>query len=315
MAPRTTQPSIRPRDLPLLAVFAAVARAGSFTRAATQLGVAKSVVSEQVRSLEEKCGARLLERTSRRLQLTQLGEHLLSTAALVADAAHTVDAILADQRDAIVGTLRIATTSDLSTRLVVPAAARVAATSPRLSLDIVGRDSTEDLLEGRFDVAIRLGTPKSSSLTMRKLGVMREIIVATPGLAGLHPAKRPSELEGAPWVRHALLPDASVWRFNGPRGEREPVPVRVRAQTNTGEGLRALALEGLGFSVLPSYLVAEDVKRGALTHVCPSWHLRDLILFALLPSKKAPRRVTAFLDALQMQLAEFPLAPPTIHKA
>ncbi|HEU4407475.1 MAG TPA: LysR family transcriptional regulator [Polyangiaceae bacterium] len=291
---------LRPRDLPLLAIFVTVARRGSFTAAARELGLAKSVVSDHVRSLEERCAVRLFERTSRRLRLTQAGEQIVPLAAAVADAPAGVEAVLAEQRDAVVGTLRVTTTHDLGARFVIPAAARLGAQHPGLSVHVVTDDDVRDLIEGRFDLAVRLGAPRDSGYVMRKLGVVRDVIVGAPALADAWPVERPGGLAGAPWARHVLLPRADVWSFRGPRGESEQIVVSVRGETNTAEGLRALTLGGIGFAVMPEYLVADDLRRGALRRVCPAWHWADLSLYAILPSaRRAPRRASLFLAALR----------------
>lgn len=291
------------RDLPLLAVFAAVARRGSYTQAARELRLAKSVVSDHVRALEERCGVRLFERTSRRLQLTQIGERLLATATAVASAAADVEAILAEHRDVVVGTLRVATTHDLGIRVVIPVAAQLAREHPQLSVEVASDDNLHDLVEGRFDVGVRLGAPKDSGYVMHRLQTVREIIVGAPALLAAWPVARPADLAGAPWARHSLLRRPDVWTFRSERGEEAAVAVVERARANTGEGLRALVLGGAGFAVVPEYLVADDLRRDALRRVCPGWFWKDLALYALTPSgAKVTRRVHVFLDRLRAAL-------------
>lgn len=289
------------RDLPLLAVFASVARHGSITAAARELGVSKSVVSDQLRALEARCAVRLIERTTRRMSLTQVGEKLLAVAAAAVDAARDAGQILEEHRQALTGTLRVATTHDLSARLVAPVVARVAAEHAQLRVDIVSDDSLHDLIAERFDVAVRLGAPRDSGFVMRRLCVFPERIFAAPALAAAYAqATRPRELRGAPWVRHSVVNRSATWRFRGPRGEIEEVSFETRAQANTGDGVRALLLGGIGLGVLPEYQVAHDLRRGALVTICPAWMWRRVTLYALLPSgKRQPRRVELFLGALK----------------
>ncbi|MBI5497973.1 MAG: LysR family transcriptional regulator [Deltaproteobacteria bacterium] len=296
---------ISPRDLPLLASFAAVARRGTFTAAARDLGLAKSVVSDQVRALEERCGARLMERSTRRLRLTQVGEQVLGVAASIEHATRDLDALLEEHRRAPVGTLRIATIHDLGARFVTPVAARLALQHPQLRLDIVADDSPHDLIAEGFDVAIRLGMAADSDLVMRRLGVMVEHVVASPAVADRYAAvHRPRELAGAPWVRHAVASSGETFRFQGPRGEVDEVVVSVRATANSSEGMRGLLRAGVGLACLPDDLVDDELRRGALVKLCPEWVWQRVTLYALLPSaRRQPRRVELFLAALKEALA------------
>lgn len=289
------------RDLPLLAVFACVARHGSFTAAARELGVSKSVVSDQLRALEARCAVRLIERTTRTMSLTQVGEELLSVAAAAVDATRDAGRILDEHRQALIGTLRIATTHDLSSRLVAPLVAHLAADHAQLRVDIVSDDLPHDLIAERFDLAVRLGAPRDSGFVMRRLCVFPERIVAAPALAAAHAhVRRPRDLRGAPWVKHSLVNRSQVWRFRGPRGEVDELAFETRAQANTGDGVRALLLGGIGLGVLPEYQVAADLRRGALVAMCPDWIWRRVTLYALLPSgKRQPKRVELFLGALK----------------
>jgi DNA-binding transcriptional LysR family regulator len=288
------------RHLPLLASFAAVARHGSFTAAARELALSKSIVSDRVRALEQACGARLLERSTRSLRITQVGEHVLGAATAVVDAMRDVNAVLEEHRDAPVGVLRVATTHDLGTRLVAPLLARLAVRHPQLRFDLVSDDEPHNLIAEGFDVAVRLGAPRDSEHVMRKLWSFAEAIVAAPELATrFEHARRPRDLAGAPWVRHSFVHALDVWRFRGPRGETDEVAVSLRGQANTGDGVRMLILGGVGLGVLPQYLLADPLGRGALVRICPGWSMRQLTLYAVIPSaRRAPKRVRLFLTAL-----------------
>lgn len=294
------------RELPLLIAFATVVRTGSFTAAARELGLSKSSVSEQVSALEQRCGVRLLERSTRSLRPTQVGERVLETAQAVVEAGRRLDTVLEEHRDAAVGTLRVATTNDLGPRVVAPIAARLVAEHARLKVEVVSDDSPRDLVQGGFDCAVRLGTPRTQGRVVIHLTQIQEAIVAAPSLAAnwAH-ARRPRELKGAPWVHHSLLSGTEVMSFLGPRDTREEVVVTRRAQANTGEGVRALLLNGAGLGAIPDYLVADEVARGQLIRVCPEWIWRRISLFVELPSvKQKPQRLTLFVDALRRATAD-----------
>lgn len=294
------------RELPLLVAFAAVVRRGSFTAAARELGLAKSTVSEQIRALEERCGVRLLERSTRSVRPTQVGEQVMVTAAAVADAARALDATLEAHRDLPVGVLRVASTQDLGPRLVAPIVARMAAQHPGLRVELVSDDGSRDLVAEGFDLAVRLGAPKLQGRVVVRLARVAEPIVGAPALADAWAqARRPRDLRGAPWVHHSLLAGTEVMTFVGPRAAREEVAVVRRAQANSGEGVRALLLHGAGLGVLPEYFVAEDLRVGALVRVCPEWIWKSVTIYAELPStRQRPRRVQLFLDALKLAVAD-----------
>lgn len=281
---------LAPRDLPLLAVFASVARHGSFTGAAKELGVAKSVVSQQVRALEERLATRLLHRTTRRVQITDAGAEVLRSAEVVDHEMRELSARIDDEHGPPRGTVRVATTYDLSHLLVAPAAAALSARFPALSFDIVADDSPHDLVEGRFDVAVRLGSPRDTSLTAIRLLVVDEPILAAPDVAlRYRDAERPAALAGAPWVRHSVL-SSGLMRFSGPDGATDELVVDVRLRANAGYAVRGLLLAGGGLGVLPRYMVADDLAAGRLVVLCPGWIWKRVTLFALFPSAVHRRR-------------------------
>src|SRR5438128_2393620 len=126
-----------PRDLPLLPVFVAVVRCGSFSAAARQLGIAKSVASQHVKALEERCGVRLLERTTRRMRLTQIGAQVFDAATTVVDSARAIGELIESEREAPTGTLRVTAPYDLGRTVVAPAAAALALRHPAVRVDLV----------------------------------------------------------------------------------------------------------------------------------------------------------------------------------
>jgi molybdate transport repressor ModE-like protein len=296
---------LAPRDLALLPVFARVARMGSFTAAAKELGLSKSVVSEHVSALEERCGLRLLERSTRRLRLTQAGEQVLAATDRAMDAVDDVARVVEEHRSAPVGTLRIATTHDLGPRLVAPVAAALAAKHPALYVEVVADDVRRDLIADGFDVGVRLGAPLDSGYGLRRFDTVPEVIVAAPAVAARHASKAsPADLAGAPWVRHSLLPRGETIVFTGSPGELR-VAVKFRAEANTGDGVRGLILGGAGLGLLPMHIAADDLQRRTLVRLCPLWTARQVAIFAVLPSsRRPPRRVGLFLDALVGALDE-----------
>jgi DNA-binding transcriptional LysR family regulator len=290
-------------DGPLLTTFAAVVRGGSFSAAATALGLSKSVVSERIKQLEERCGARLLERTTRRLHLTTLGEEVLAAATLVEDALGQLSQRLDDARREPSGLLRVSTTSDLGPLLVGPVVARLVAAYPRVRVEITSEDAQRDVLGARVDVAVRLGAPRASTFVVRKLATLIEPIVAAPALAeAFGRATRPRELAAAPWVRHSLVSSGAM-RFLGPGGAIEEISPAVRAEANSGATMLSLLLHGAGVGVLPEHALREHLHEGRLVRLCPAWIWKSVTLYALTPSKASQRpALAAFLTMLKEQV-------------
>jgi len=289
---------IEPRDLPLLPVFAAVVRHGSFTAAARELGLAKSVVSQHVRTLEERCGVRLIERTTRQLQVTQVGEEVLEAAKSVVDAVHTIERVLDTHTGSPTGTLRVTAPHDLGASIVTPIAARLATEYPELRLDLVFDDAQRDLVAERFDLALRLGPLRDSGWVVRRLGAEPEVIVGSPALSvPVLGAIRPSALCDAPWVAHALLELGKVWTFRDEDGASEEISVTPRAVINSADAVRSLVLADVGLAVLPLHMVVADLAAGRLKRVCGGWFRRKISLQALLPTRHLPPRARLFLSA------------------
>ncbi len=291
-------------DGPLLAVFAVVVRHGSFSAAARELKLSKSVISARVGLLEERCGARLLERTTRRMRITDAGAEVLEAATRVSDALAQLSRSLDTRQSEPSGVLRVSTTIDLASLLVAPTVARFVGAYPKVRVEILASDVSRDLLEDRVDLALRLGAPKATSFVARKLAVLAEPIVASPALAvAYRRVTRPRELAGAPWVRHSLLSGASM-RFLGPGGATDELTPTIRAEANAGTTVVSLLLSGAGLGVMPEHALREHVHEGRLVVLGPGWTWKRVTLYALTPS--GPSRspiVAAFLAGLRAQLA------------
>ncbi len=290
---------------PLLIAFASVVRHGSFSAAAKSLKLSKSVLSERVRQLESRSGARLLERTTRRMRLTDAGSEVLAAATRIEEAlaqlAHSLDA----RRVEPAGRLRIATTVDLGPLLVAPTAARFVAQHPKVRVEILSADAAQDMLADRIDIAVRLGAPKNSSFVVRKLAVLSEPIVAAPALAdALGQVSRPRDLALAPWLRHSLITGSSL-RFSGPGGARDEISPRIAVEANTGATLLSLLLSGAGVGVLPEHALREHLHSGRLVRLCPGWIWKKITLYALMPSGTSHSLAAkAFLAMLRAQVHE-----------
>jgi DNA-binding transcriptional LysR family regulator len=292
---------LSPRHLPLLATFVQLCRDGSFTAAASTLSISKSLVSTHLRQLEEALGARLVQRTTRRLSLTQTGQEVLEAAERMLAAAKDVSSIAEGKRDEPSGVLRVGAPVDLGALLVAPAVARLCSRYPNLRAELLLSDAATDPIVNRLDALLSVNVPKDSAMLTTRLGSDIEIIVASPALAKKwQGASQPKDLVEAPWVSHPSIPASARHQFRNQRGTLQRVlPKSAHILANTGDAIRSLVVGGAGFAVLPTQMVAEDLRVGRMVRVLPDWRCRKVTLHVCLPSRShPPARVRFFLEEL-----------------
>ena len=297
---------LRPQQLPLLAIFARVCREGSITSAAKALGLSKSVVSAHIRTLEQSLGTRLLERTTRRIALTQAGEAVLDAANRVVAAADEVRSIAESQREVPTGVLRVAAPVDLGALLVAPAVARLCLRYRGLRAELLLSDGKTDPIAQQLDAMLSVNVPKDSTLISTQLATDVEIIVASPELAReWATAKQPKDLAGARWVSHSSIPGSARRRFRNERDAAQQVATHEpHIVVNTADAMRSLIVAGAGFGVLPSQVVHDDMGAGRIVRVLPEWRGRTVRVHLCLPSRRhPPRRVVAFVEELRAMFA------------
>lgn len=286
-----------------LRTFVRVAEAGSFTAVAREMGSTQPAVSRQVAALEEHLGARLIQRTTRSLALTEDGRDLLAHARRVLDAAEEAEAAVGHQRGAPRGLVRLATPSVFGRLYIAPRLGRLLERYPELSLELHVSDRPQDLVAEGIDLAVRAATAADSSLIARRIGSSSRITVAAASYLDRHDEPRhPEELAGhscIPFLQHASPFD---WHFDGPGGE---VTVRVsgRFSSDGSEAVREAVLAGIGFAVLPGWYFAEELLSGEVRAVLPGWQPPRIGLNAVYPSRRhLPQRTRAVIDFLVDEL-------------
>lgn len=291
------------RDQHLLFVFAAIVRNDSFTKAAAELGVTKSVVSTHLRTLEERLGVRLMERTTRQRRLTQVGTEVYETAERMVALSASVSSLVESRHDGPTGTLRVGAQTDLGTRFVTPVLAELCRKYPELDVDLFYDDRRIDLIDTSVEVTVRLGVPKDSRLIAKKIADDEEIIVAAPKLHETWSPEKPSDLRDAPWLEHREVPSKRVV-FRGPKNARSEVSIlRHRAVVSTVSAAIDLARAGVGFVILPEILVSALLREGALVRVLAGWRRRKVGVYVVRPSREhTPPRVRVFIDAMTKAL-------------
>lgn len=291
-----------------LAVFAKVADLKSFTRAAEALGLSKSAVSKHVAGLEERLGARLLQRTTRRLHLTEVGTALFERAqrivAEVEEAELAVTRLSAEPR----GTLRVSAPMSFGVRHLGPVLADFMVQYPALHVDLALNDRMVDIVEDGFDLAIRIAKLPDSSLIARKLCPGRRVVCASPDYWRRHGAPTtPADLKNHNCLMYTYLLSQSELRFEGPEGPLT-VPVAGTLHSNNGDILRQAALAGIGFYFAPTFLVGDDVRAGRLERALPAYDDTSLSIYAVYPhNRHLSAKVRAFIDFLA---ARFGGEPP-----
>jgi DNA-binding transcriptional LysR family regulator len=296
---------LAPRHLPLLVTFVQVCREGSFTKAARKLGVSKSIVSAHMRMLEDVLGARLLERTTRHVAPTQIGQEVLSAADRMLSAADDIASIADSKRTGPSGVLRVAAPVYLGALIVAPAIARLCMRCREFRAELVLSDERTDPIAHRLDATVSVNVPQDSALVTMQLGSDVEIIVSAPELAELwRAAAEPKDLSAAPWVAHSSIPAAAQLQFRDQQGMLQRLaPPEASVYANTCEAIRSLVAGGAGLAVVPSKSVADDLRSGRIVRMLPEWKGRTVRIHACVPSQKhPPTRVTLFLEELRAQL-------------
>ena len=287
-------------NLNRLAYFAAVVDTGSFTRAAERLGITKAVVSQQVAQLEQELRTSLLVRTTRRVHPTEAGRLFHARCVMILREAEDAFDELAQAAAEPTGTLRITAPNDYGIAVVIPVVTAFTARYPACRVEQTLGDQTLDIASGMVDMAIRVGWLADSSLQARKIGSFRQLLVGAPALADrIAAARGPDDLETLPFIANLALREPLLWQFSRGDFERRAVRLQANIAIDTTPGVLAAVRAGGGLSVLPDYLVAEDLAAGRLIHALPEWDLPSGGIHTVYPAARfRPPKVTAFVEML-----------------
>ncbi|MES2787563.1 MAG: LysR family transcriptional regulator [Pseudomonadota bacterium] len=288
-----------------MALFIQVAELGSISRAAEKLGLSVAAASRHLSALEERLNARLVERNTRRLYLTEAGQDFLqrscSILAELEDAESAVNATTVDP----VGTLRVSASLSFSVQHIAPLLSGFTSIYPKLRVHVEVANRYLDLISNNIDVAIRTREfEPDSNITIRRLGETRRILAASPEY--LSRRGRPERLEDLD--QHQMLiythaNNAHELRFTGPGGT-QTIAIKGLLESNDGQVLRAAALDGLGILIQPTYIVYEDIVAGRLVPVLDAWDLPHLTINLAYPSRKhLSAKVRAFIDYMAAHFA------------
>lgn len=277
-------------------VLNAVVSAGGFAAGAERLNIAKSAVSRRIRELEDRLGARLFDRTTRRVQLTEAGRDFHDRAIkLLADLENAEEAASSASRE-LKGRIRVAAPVSFTTHCLAPAVAPFLERHPEVTLSIDTNDRMVDLVRDGFDLAIRIAQLPDSSLVARRLATIRRACVASPSLLDrLGTPQSPDDLSRFPGLRYSNVDETYYWTF----ADSIVASVTSRMDIANGEAVREAAIAGLGVAVLPTFIVHDAVKRGALSIILEKHMKPPIAMYAVHPSiRNQTARARAFIDFL-----------------
>lgn len=296
-------------DLNDIVVFTKVVETKSFTGAAEALGLPKSTVSRKLAQLEERLGVRLVQRTTRKLALTEIGEAYYERCSrIVADIA-AAEQLVTDMQSTPRGRLRITAPLDFSTRFLGEIVAEFLAQHPEINVELEGTDRVVDLIEESFDLAVRFGPMPESTLIARRLCSLHLVLCASP--AYLERRGTPTQIDELDEHDHVLFTPASrnqTWTLVGPSangaGEQSYDFGRpARLASNNYGAVVDVARAGIGIALISEFMVTEELTSGALARVLPEWQSRPTDVHAVYPARQnVPPRLTLFLEHLAKSL-------------
>lgn len=298
-----------PTDADDLHLFAHVMEMGSFSRAAERLRLPKSTVSRRIAGLEQRLGEKLLQRSTRRLALTEFGQGVLEHARALAAEVDAALALALHRQQRPRGRLRVSMPGDFAVHVLADMLARFALDYPEVQLELDLSPRRVDLLAEGFDLAVRMGPlPQDSQLAARRLAVMDGGLYASPGYLQLHGVPQMPE---ALHSMHGLMilsrqGEALPWQLNKGKGESaqhwQGIPAQ-RSLANAPEMLLHLACADVGIAAVGTHFAQPLVEQGRLIRVLPDWSLARTDCWAVFPERKLmPLRTRVFLDALSQTL-------------
>ena len=291
-----------------LTAFVRTVECGSQAGAARAIGITPAMVGRYLRALEDRLGARLLNRSTATQSLTEAGTVFHARAVAVLEELAAAEAAVTDRQAEPVGTLRISAPMVFGTRYLAAALARFGAAHPGVAIELTLNDRVVDLVEEGFDLALRIGQLADSTLVARRLAPCRLVVVAAPGyLARRGVPERPEALSGHECLTYAYARGGRVARFVGPGGQSVAVEMQGRFAANNGEALLEAAIAGVGVLVTPTFIAGEALREGRVRQVLADWALPTLGLYAVFPSGRhlAPN-VRLCVDALAEWFGESP---------
>jgi DNA-binding transcriptional LysR family regulator len=288
-----------------LTAFVRVVDSGGFSAAGRRLNMSTTMVSNHVQALEDRLGARLLNRTTRKVSLTEVGKAYYDRCIQILSDLEQADDMAGALQSTPRGTLRIYTATHI-VPFIAAGVAEYLASHPEVKVDLTMGERTVDLIDEGYDVGIRLTPPVGSSLIVRSLATWRHVLCCSPGYLERHGAlQQLPELADHNCIRHVLYPFGDEWHFTDQKGTPASIRIAGNLLTNSGETLRRAALQGVGVAFAAGFLVAGDLESGRLVRLLPEYRSVEFAMNAVYPHRHhLSAKVRSFIDLLVRHSAE-----------
>ena len=286
-------------NLKRMIIFYHVVRAESFSAAARQLGIARSAVSRHVSLLESEIGTRLLNRTTRKLSLTEAGKIYFQSCSRIVEEAETATQRIGQLQDEPQGTLKVAAPISLGNKFITMLVRTFMQRHKSLNVELLLDDEMIDMVGENVDVSIRVGWLHDSNLIARKLGTWPRYLCASPGYIEQHGRpKSLSELADHEWIIFTRLPAPFHWTFTKNKHQQR-IQIKGRLRSNNAEVVHASLLAGVGITAQAAFLVDEDIKAGRLERLLPEWKSDSVGMYAVFQDRRFQQtKVRLFIDFL-----------------
>lgn len=285
-------------DLKAIAVFAEMARQGSFRAAADVLGLSPSVVSYHVSQLEKRVGTALIYRSTRKLSLTHEGQVLYQHAQTMLDAAQQGLNEVVSHDNEPQGKLTVTLPSALTRAPINQRIAEFARQHPKIELNLLYTDTRQDLIASGIDLAVRAGKLEDSALKSKSIGTVERVLVCAPSYAEQHAVPSvPEDLAEWKWIRLAMLPMQRT--LISPANERIPIHFSSQLVVDSVDAMAQFSILGLGVSTPPRFLVEDAIADGRLVQLLPEWRVEGVLIYAVWPGNVSvnsnARRLLSYL--------------------
>jgi DNA-binding transcriptional LysR family regulator len=291
-------------DYEAWAIFAAVARLGSFTAAASDLSLSKPTISKAITRLETSLGTVLFHRTSRKISLSTAGKSLLHHAQQIARDGEAAMEAARDTTHLLKGQVRLAAPLSYGLSHLAQVIADFMCVYPEITVDLELNDARVELVEHGFDCAIRIGALPDSSLRAIKLRKVNAYFIAAPSyLKRMGQPETPADLVHHDCFLYSNIANPEVWQIIGPNNAAMNIRPQSRFNSNNGDVMLPALVAGRGIGYLPDFLCQKAIDAGQLVNILPEWHLGDIALHIVTPpSRLRPARVDALVNYLKDNL-------------
>lgn len=288
-------------------VFIRVVDAGSISKAAEQLGIAKSAVSRRLVDLESRLGVRLINRTTRISSLTEAGKGFYQRSRKIIDDVAELNIITNESNSALEGTINLAAPLSFGLAHLAPAIDDFIKLHPKLSININFSDQHINLIEEGIDLAVRIADLKDSSLIARKISTIKTLICASPAYLKKHNTPKTAD----DLKQHALLyyslSSSSTWQLKDTQDEQYSINVKAKITANNGEFLKDMAIAGHGIVMIPTFILWQAIAKGELLPILSQYTTPSLNAYAVYPQTRyLSQRTRMLIDFLVARFGETP---------